>query len=85
MNKISSISVGFDDTDHLAFFCSHEGCKKALKVTGIATNKVLMNTRNHWQEKCTWIYLQCPVHGDVGFRKFYWTDEGQEYMRPERN
>ncbi len=74
-----NIQIGIDDTDHIAFFCGQ--CKSVMKVTKTETHKVCVNTTTGKHDKCTWIHCQCPTHGNVGWRKFYWTVENGGYCR----
>ena len=71
------IQLGVDNTDHLAFFCPH--CKAVMKVTKVQTERAIVNTRAGKHDKCTWIHCACPKHGNVGWRKFYWTVEDGQY------
>ena len=71
------IQLGVDDTDHVAFFCPQ--CKSVMKVTKVQTQRVLVNTNTGKHDKCTWIHCSCPTHGNVGWRKFYWTVEDGQY------
>ena len=73
------IQLGVDDTDHVAFFCPQ--CEAVMKVTKVQTEKVLVNTASGKHDKCTWIHCACPTHGNVGWRKFYWTVEDGEYCK----
>lgn len=58
-----------DGTDHIAFFCGT--CETMCDVTKLQTEKVLVQTSPPKFDKCTWVYLKCPQHGNQGWRKFY--------------
>lgn len=62
------IHCGVDDTDHLAFFC--DGCRSMLNVERVETRRVQVAPGK--TDSCTWVYLVCPKHGKMGWRKFYW-------------
>lgn len=72
---VSNIPLGVDETDHFAFWCPHcdaSGITTAMHATNVVTKKVQ-------RDKCTWIYLQCPVCGSTGQRKTYWTEADEGY------
>lgn len=72
------IPIGVDDTDHIAFFCPY--CDKALTITRVLTQNVIVRTPPDKYDKCTWIYTRCkPCRIDTGFRKFYWTVEDGQF------
>ena len=73
------IQLGIDDTDHVGFFCPR--CKAGMKVTKVQTEKVLVDANTGKHDKCTWIHCACPTHGNVGWRKFYWTVGHSDYYR----
>ena len=83
-------TIAFDDTDHIAFLCNHRepgvenlnqpACGKPLHITKIQTNNVVINNHGH-TDKCSWIHLKCPVHGNRGWRKAYWTSQDDSYCR----
>ena len=73
-----NIEVGIDDTDHIGFFCD---CGYQADVTRVRTEKVIVKTGPPREMgQCTWINCRCPKHGDIGWRKFYWAVDTDDYF-----
>lgn len=71
-----AIRAGVDDTDHICFFCKE--CNQRLTVKKVLTRRIQDKTKSR---KCTWIYMSCDDHGEVGWLKFYWDGSGHEWCR----
>lgn len=75
---MNGIQIGVDSTDHVAFFCPT--CNSAMRVEGVDTKNVIVNSKTKAKDKCTFIWLRCKKCKDMtGARKFYWTIETGEY------
>ena len=75
------IHVGIDSTDHLGFICGDCGivCRVVSAETDNGPKPSLKVTR---------VVVECPNHGILGQRKFYWNPDGGEsydYLTAEKD
>lgn len=64
--------LGYDDTDHVAFFCGK--CFGVMDVGKVETVKHPVFTDGA-RDNCTYIELFCPACNKRAVRKFYWVVE----------